>query len=246
MKRILCGFAALALCLAVTGNANAALEYVIDNGQAGGQFNNTLGSESSPNQAEDNWVGNTFTSVAGGTHITGVSWLVGIQLGNLPSGTTITAAGYLGSPATTLTYVPGTTVSEPVTSLTENTWASLQFASPMIVPVGQQFTVALLIDNVPGTPFGSAAFPFTNDNSGSNTNSWFDVSSAGPGNVNAYDLANPFSPTLNGNNYAPYGGTNTNVDITMLRANTPEPSSLAVWGLGVAAVFFVSRRRRSA
>ena len=27
---------------------------------------------------------------------------------------------------------------------------------------------------------------------------------------------------------------------------TPEPGSIAVWGLGVAAVFFVSRRRRSA
>ncbi len=44
-----------------------------------------------------------------------------------------------------------------------------------------------------------------------------------------------------------YDGSNPNAGGTLSNvSSTPEPSSMAAWGLGVAAVFFVSRRRRIA
>jgi hypothetical protein len=87
-------------------------QYQIDNGQinAGGgevfAFNNTLGTETSSNQAEDNRVGNVFTAVSGANLLTSIAWLPGFNETGAPLPTlTVTAALYTGAPGAGLTLV---------------------------------------------------------------------------------------------------------------------------------------------
>ena len=83
---------------AVTNNL---VTYQIDNGTLGFGFNNTIGSETSGNQAEDSWVGNVFTAAAGGTQLQSTSFFFGAQLNADLSGLPdqhVTAALYTGCP----------------------------------------------------------------------------------------------------------------------------------------------------
>jgi hypothetical protein len=86
-------------------------------------------------------------------------------------------------------------------------------------------------------------FPFTIDTSNNNVGSYYDVSNP-IGSVNNYNLGSPNNPTLNGDTYPgqPPGATNAFVGVTLLRVNAspappvPEPTSLALAGLGVATI----------
>ena len=146
-------------------------------------FNNSLTGET-----EDNWIGNVFTAVAGATQLNSVSFATfsALSSAKLPS-PFVTAALYLGSPATGLTLVPSSVKTVPLNAAALQ-MVTVPFALPQTLTSGQVFTAALLIDNVP-----TNVFPFISTAIGTNTNSYYDVSSP-PGNVNTYNLATPTRP----------------------------------------------------
>jgi hypothetical protein len=125
-------------------------------------------------------------------------------------------------------------------------YVTVPFASLQGVGVGQVFTAALLIYNVP-----SNVFPFAIDTSGVSTGSYYDVDNP-IGNVNTYKLASPNFPTLNGFTYPgqPPGASNTFPieGVTLLRVNAiPEPTALAVFGIaGLCLVGYGWRGRKLA
>jgi autotransporter-associated beta strand protein len=196
--------------------------YQIDNGTTAVGFNNTLFSES-----EDNWVGNVFTAVAGSTVLSSISFQTysALNATTLPS-PFVTAALYTGAPGAGLTLVRSSVCTLPL-NVAAGTFVTVPFATPQTLSAGQVFTAALLIDNVPNT-----TFPFELDNSGSNANSYYDIS-APSGNVNTYRLRAPNGPTLNGVNYGATGSSNAPgyLDRTILRVNRV-PAALTVTGGG--------------
>ena len=138
----------------------------------------------------------------------------------------ISAALYTGAPGAGLTLVPGSVNTVPLNA-GPNEWVTVPFASLQNVPAGQQFTVALLINNVPNT-----IFPFDEDTSNNSSNSYFDIDNP-VGNVNTYDLATPNNPTPNGVTYPgqPAGATNAFVGTTIMRVNQTT-ATLTVTGGG--------------
>ena len=217
---------------------NNLVEYQIDNGVAQQPFNDTLGTETTSNQAEDNWMGNVFTAAAGGTQLQSITFVTssinfsgtstGLNSGNLPN-PNITAALYTGSPATGLSLVPGSVNTVPLNVPTGLQYVTVPFASLQYVPAGQVFTAALLVDDVAGN-IGI----WTEDSSNSNANSYYDVDNP-IGDVNTYNIAAPNDPTLNGNTYPgqPAGTSNAYADTTLLRVNEITPAAtLTVSGGG--------------
>ena len=192
--------------------------YQIDNGSVSTSFNNTLFSE-----AEDNWVGNVFTAGTEGTQLVSISFAAGDVLNSstLPSAN-VTAALYTGAPGAGLTLVAGS-VNTVALNAVQGQLVTVPFAVPQNVSPGQVFTAALLIDDVPAN-----VLPFEMDTSGSDANSYFDMSNPpGVGTVNAYNLASPNDPTLNGMNYGTTGSTNASVDTTLLGVNAVAPTTPA-------------------
>jgi hypothetical protein len=209
--------------------------YQLDNGFVSAIFNNSLGTETTPNLAEDNWVGNVFTAVSGANLLTSIAWLPGSDAaGNALPALTVTAALYTGAPGAGLTLVSGSVNTETLTT-TPFAFVNVPFAVPQFVATGQVFTAALLIDNVPST-----IFPFVLDSSGVSTGSYYDISSP-VGSVNNYNLSSPNFPTLNGVDYPgqPQGASNTGglLGETFLRVNAvPEPGSLTLLALGAVSL----------
>ncbi len=187
-------------------------------------FNNSLLGE-----AEDTWVGNVFTATAGATRIASVSFaaFTALNATTLPS-PFVTAALYTGSPSTGLTLVPGSVNTVPLNAAAFQ-MVTVPFAVPQNLSAGQVFTAALLINNVP-----VGVFPFIETAIGTNTNSYYDVSSPF-GSVNSYNLASPNAPTLNGLNFPGVNGTNAGVSITLLRANAIPASATTAATLTVTA-----------
>jgi hypothetical protein len=230
----------------ITGTGSAAVAdpvYQIDNGNLSAAFNNTLGTETNPTQAEDNWVGNVFTAVAGANFLKSISFQTASFVAPLNSSTLpfpfITAALYTGAPGAALTLVSGSVNTIPLNTVAGE-YVTVPFAATQHVATGQVFTAALLIHDVPGY-----VYPFTIDTSGNSTGSYYDVSSP-IGNVNSYNLAFPNNPTLNGATYPgqPTGATNTIAGKTLLRVNAvPEPSTLTLFG--IASLCLVSFLRQT-
>ncbi len=110
---------------------------------------------------------------------------------------------------------------------------------------GAQYTLSFAYFAENGTPNdfsvafgGNTVLSITNDTSNStNPVTWTPYSFTVTATSNSTDLV------ISGRNDPLYSG----VDSVSVTPNpTPEPSSLAVWGLGVVAALVVARRRRSA
>ena len=246
-----CAAMVLACSWAAPAVANS-YTYQIDNATNAGEccFQNSLYGE-----AEDSWVGNTFTAIPNFTHLTSVTWETGL-MENLPAGGKVTYAIYSGTPSTGLTLLEQTSV--PYAGMPDQTFITQSLPTPINLTAGQNFTAALLIDNTP-----SNSFPFSIDNSNLSTNgshgSYYDIVST-PANqyglTNAYTIGSPYFPVLNGANYifaparsqAPTLGRPTRSpglpSCVSTALYTPEPSSLMLVGVaGVMAVAFGLRRR---
>ena len=234
-----------------------AYTYQIDSGTPNGEccFQNSLYGE-----AEDSWVGNTFTAVPNYTRITSITWQAGVQMSSLPAGGNVTYAIYSGTPTSGLTLLESTSL--PYAGIADGQLVTQTLPTAVNLTPGQNFTAALLIENTPGGPtFGQASFPFTIDNSNSSTNgsqgSYYDIVStlSSPyGTVNAYTIGSPYFPVLNGANYIFADGSNSNstnafagIAFSHNAVYTPEPSSLILAGIaGALAIGYGVRRRRNA
>ena len=194
-------------------------------------FNDTLGDETTPSLAEDNWNGNVFTAQAGGTQLQSVSFYAG------PNGVTpgvsftnpspVTVALYTGAPGAGLTLVASSVYTTAALNPAPDSWVTVPFASLQNIPAGQVFTAVVYIPDQPDT-----AGPWTLDNSGVSTGSYFDVDSP-PGNVGSYNLAAPNSPTLNGASWESTGDSDIVPGVTLLRVNETTPAAtLTVTGSG--------------
>ena len=222
---------------ALTGSGtvnNSLHNYQIDNGSISDVFNNTL-----INECEDNWVGNVFTAAPTGTVLQSASFYTddgALNSTTLPN-PEVSVALYTGAAGAGFTLVADS-VNTVTLNANSGSWITVPFATPQIVAPGQVFTAAFLIDNVPltfdsnGNIVSPSVFPFSQDTSGSSTNSYYDVSSP-PGNVNTYNLAEPNGPVTNGSTYPGTGGTNANVDTTILRVDyIAQAATLTVTGGG--------------
>ncbi len=245
---VACVAATLGACFSLPARANA-YTYQIDNNNVAGSigFQNSLYGES-----EDSWAANTFTATASGNKLTSISWLLNNGLNGLPNLTNSTAyyALYSGTPTGGLTLVSSASanISSSIAEAEANGTAWITQSMPAVtVTPGEQFTAAVMMLNVP-----SNAYPLSEDNSGTSTSaggsSYYDISSPF-GTVNAYNMASPNFPTLNGVNYPGQTSTNAFLGLDFIRVNavyTPEPSSMILAGIaGAIAIGYGVRRRRS-
>jgi hypothetical protein len=228
-----------AVCVALVCTTRPATAAFIYNLQPSGVvsssgFNNSKGSE-----AENDFVANSFTVVAGGTHITAVNFLA--EGGNIPANQPATVAIYTGSSLTdphagaglvrvatgsaTLTASPA---GPPLTY-------TIDLSQPADLPVGQVFYAALLLPNVTTFPFATWAF------STPLGRSFFD---AGPTLGAPYNLDNTGNLTVLGGTHPVLGaGVQDPGNLVLGAVATPEPSGwLLACGLAMAGLSWRGRR----
>lgn len=235
------------LCVA-TSFARAQVTYQVDGWPPSGTttyeiFNNSVGTET-----EDCWVANSFTAQAGGNRLNSLTFALGNANPSVPTlSLTVTATLYTGSSLTTPSGLSRIVASTNTVNLTNATTGSLQtipFAAPIDLPVGQIFYAAILIRGVNGSTFPFVGDLFTPGPSPTNQlRSFFDV---GPTQGGAYNLDNTANATRLGLNHPVLGGAAQSQENLVLRVNgtaVPEPTSLALAGLGLAG-FTVRRWRR--
>ncbi len=162
--------------------ARAQIVYQYDSGIYTELFNNSEGVET-----EDNFVGNLFTVVAGGTRL--LSFDLGVGR-NVAPNTPISLVIYdstLARVHTTETTVTGA----------EGSIVNLALDNPVDFNEGDSFLAAVLIRMVPGD-----WFPFLNDGQSPHGFSYFDV---GPQQGAPYDLDNLTNLTLLGDTHPVVG-----------------------------------------
>jgi hypothetical protein len=201
-------------------------------------FNNSQGTET-----EDSWVANAFQVVAGGTHITSFTFLVGETSAgaNIPS-LALTYCLYTGTSLTSpagLSRIAGSTNSTTLTNPAVNTFVTLNLATPIDLPVGQVFYAAML---APGTP--GNIFPFSSDFGQTGGppplgRSFFDV---GPTQGAPYNLDVTTNATVLGGSHPVVTQAQDPGNLALRVNAVPAPSSLGLLGLGG---LIAARRRRS-
>ena len=241
-------FAAIALLIVAPG-LRAQTTYQVDGWPPGGTqnyeiFNNSVGTET-----EDCWVANSFQVTVGGNVINSITFALGNAqpaVGTL--NLQVTVALYLGtsltSPGGLIRVVPATntvTLNNAVTGFLQ----TVNFATPTFLATGQIFYAAILIRAVPGTLFPFVDDVFTPGPSPTNQmRSFFDV---GPTIGGAYNLDNTANATRLGLSHPVLGGPAQSAGNLVLRVNAsavPEPTSVALIGIGLAAVLAHRLRRR--
>jgi MYXO-CTERM domain-containing protein len=222
------------VAIALAAGARADTIYQLENLAAGSAhefFNNSQGTET-----EDCWVANSFTAAAGATHITQLQFLVGSALTNQP----VTFMLYNGTSLTNptgLSRIVASTTTTTVTSAT-NTFVTLNFGSPIDLPVGQVFYAAMLMPSVPGS-----LFPYSSDalSAGSPAplgRSFFDV---GATQGAPYNLDVTTGATVLGGNHPVVSFAQDPGNLAVRVVATPEPGVLGLGGLGLLVL---ARRRR--
>lgn len=212
-------------------------------------FNNSAATDT-----EDNWVANSFVVNKNGEVLTSIQ----VGIGSTITGKTVTAAIYTGvdlfnpNAGGGLKRIVGATNTVPVTSAA-GTLQTIPFSFPVVLPVGQVFYAAVLMQGVT-----SSQYPFVDDyditTPASSPSflgfSYFDVGSPVPGSL--YNLDNTLNVTRLGGTNPVVGSGIQHAANLVLRVNsssaTPEPGSLAfLTGLGLSGgAFFLRRRCRKA
>jgi hypothetical protein len=196
-------------------------------------FNNSLGSE-----AENDFVANSFTVAAGGTHLTAVNFLA--EGGSIPANQSATVAIYTGSSLTDphagaglVRVATGSALLTAAPAGPPLTY-TISLAQPVDLPVGQVFYAGLLLPN-------TTAFPFTIWQFSTPLNrSFFDV---GPTLGAAYNLDNTSNLTVLGGTHPVVGaGVQSPGNLVLGAVATPEPGGLAL--LCGAGIGLLLRRRR--
>ncbi|MEP7013932.1 MAG: PEP-CTERM sorting domain-containing protein [Verrucomicrobiota bacterium] len=241
-------FAVAILLMAVPGAR--ALTYQLDGWPPAGTtqyeiFNNSVGTET-----EDCWLANSFQVAPGGETINSLTF----ALGNAnPSVTTltlqVTVALYTGTsltnPAGLVRIIPATN-TVTLTNATTGSLQTINFATPTVLSAGQIFYAAILVRGVNGSTFPFASDFFTPGPSPTNQmRSFFDV---GPTQGGSYNLDNTGNATLLGGVHPVLGGSAQDAANLVLRVNAsavPEPSSIALLGLGVMVVARRLLRKRA-
>lgn len=218
-----------------TLSLQAATSYQLDNNVIGNVVNASDGTE-----LLDNWFGNVFTASAGGNLINRVDFGVFTSSpGSVASISLYRVTGAGGNPALGATRL----YTQAFTPLTgDGTNAFLQqinLTSPVAFNVGDQFLVSVLIRSVIANP-PNDVYPFVIDNGTSSAGSYW--ARSGPNLFNLDDLsgAKTIDQPLSPGGFAPGPGH------TIIRAfgiEVPEPSSVALAGLGMAALLIASRTR---
>lgn len=210
-----------------------AASYIIDNNAIGGVVNASDGTETL-----DNWFGNVFTAVPGGTLINEVDFGVfTTSPGSIASVSLYKVTGAGGNPALGASRLY-TQAFTPLTGDGTNAFLqAINLTSPVSLNAGDRFLVSILIRSVIGAP-PNDVYPFLLDTSGSSTGSYWGRS--GPNLFNIDDLSGvvPTSQALAPGGFIPGPGHN------FIRAiGVPEPTSFAFAGLAIAALAFRNRQK---
>lgn len=216
-----------------TVGVQAATLYQLDNNTISTVLNASDGTETL-----DNWFGNVYTAVGGGSLITRVDFGVFTTAGSPASVALYRVTGAGGNPALGATRVYTQTFTPLLGDGTNAFLQSINLTTPVAFNPGDQFLVSVLIPNVVGAP-PNDKYPFLLDTSGVAAGTFWDRSSPNTFNLDNLSGAIPINQA-----FVP-GGFNPGPGHIFIRAlGVPEPTVVALAGLSVAAMIMLRRRAK--
>ncbi len=228
------------LGIAITGlttiTVPAATTYQLDNGTNKYQMN-----VSDTTEPHDNWVGNVFTVQAGANRITAIDYGIYTSSGAPNSASVVLYrlwSGSGGNPALGATRVYTQTFTPRAGDGQYWYLDQVTLTTPVDFTVGDKFLVALFMPNVIALA-PNDKYPFILDTSGVAAGTYWDRSDPGLFNLDDLSAAKPINQALVTGGWAPDPGH------IVLRAEAiavPEPSNIALIGLGAAALVIFRRR----
>jgi hypothetical protein len=229
-KILVAGILAVQLTMAAQGAAS----YSLDNNMPNAPVNASDGTE-----PLDNWFGNEFIAQAGANLITAVQFGVfTTSLGTTGSVVLYKVTDPGGDPSLGATRVYTQNFIPPIGDGTNASLLPIVLTNPVFFNTGDHFLVSVFIANVIANP-PNDVYPYVIDNGTTSAGSYWDRSAPNTFNLDNLSQAKTIDQPLTAGGFAPGPGH------TIIRAtgDVPEPSTLALGALGIAA--WLAYRRRS-